>query len=182
MGFGIADHQIAEITMTYFTDEEFAGWIAETKQLPVNWRTRLKLQPKDGTSFEHRSMEVGGDSGSSFRVMLRRNTLNNNDFSLILVLVTDDGEYRLTRFNGSSHQHVNHIERRNNLPNHTIRNTFHIHVATERYQRRDRKNIEGYAVPSAAFGSFETAFEEFFATNGFVKPPEERMQKLLFAE
>lgn len=166
----------------YFTDEKFAEWIAETKQLPGNWRTRLKLQLKEGTSFEHRSMDVQGDTGRVFRVMLRRNTLNQNDFSIILVLVTDEGEYRLTRYNGSSHQHVNHIERQRGSPDHTFRDKFHIHIATERYQRRDRRNIEGYAVPTTSFSSFETAFEEFFSTNGFLKPQDEQRQKNLFAD
>ena len=81
--------------MTYFTDEEFEARIADPKQLPDNWRTRLKLQPREGTTFEQRSMELEGASGAKFRVTLRKNLLNPNDFSVILILVTDDGEYLL---------------------------------------------------------------------------------------
>ena len=102
--------------------------------------------------------------------MLRKNLLNANDFSIILVHMADDGEYRIVRYNGSSHLHVNHIEREQGLAGHTFWGVFHIHTATERYQRRDPKKPDGYAVPSPVFSSFDTAFEEFFDHNGFVKP------------
>ena len=96
--------------------------------------------------------------------------------------MTDDGEYRLVRFNGSSHQHVNHIEREQNETDHTFRDVCHIHVATSRYQRRDNKYIEGFANPTMSYSSFQTAFEEFFFGNGFVKPKSERQYRDLFAK
>ena len=175
------DHYFAETPMTIFTDAEFAALIAERKQLPVNWRNRLKLLPRDGTSFLQRSFEIQGDGGHTFKVFMRKNLEWIEDFSIGLMLVAPDGEYVLTRYNGSSHKHTNHLEREAGNQEHSFRDRCHIHVSTERYQRRRGKE-EGYAAATTAYASFETAIEAFFSANGFVKPPDAYTQPDLFAE
>ncbi len=62
-----------------------------------------------------------------------------DDFSCGLSLVALDGEIlTLTRYNGSSHPHTNHLE------NQALDKDCHIHKATERYIRAGRKP-EGFA-------------------------------------
>ena len=83
--------------------------------------------PKRDT--RNRDLELRGDAGSEFSVMLRQNKINRLDFSVILAVRVPQSNllFRLRRYNGKSHEHANHIEG----------DTFydyHIHMATERYQ------------------------------------------------
>jgi len=54
---------------------------------------------------EQRELDLPGAGGHQFSIVLRRNIMNQLDFSIILVFVDDDGtEYRLVRFNGGTHR------------------------------------------------------------------------------
>ena len=97
--------------------------------------------------------------------------LNQQDFSLILVFVDEDGtEYRLVRFNGRHpSQHTNKWEKRKGLSNWSFRNRFHLHQATERYQV-DGLEIDGYAEVAEGYDSFDSALTEFVTSNGIEAP------------
>src|SRR4051794_14906097 len=82
------------------TDGEIRELLNERKPLEVNWQTRLKTRPKSEVRFTHRELDVTGDAGHKFRVILRQNTLNILDFSIILTLIENGGDYILARFNG----------------------------------------------------------------------------------
>ena len=143
-------------------DKEIAALLSERKPLPSNWQARLSVRSKANQAFQQREMDVTGDDGHEFRIILRRNTLNLLDFSLVLTLVDADGaDYILVRFNGRHpSQHTNKWEKLKKLPNAVFRNRFHIHRATERYQV-DGFEIDGYAEPTDNYDSFESALEEF---------------------
>lgn len=110
-----------------FADDEISQLIIEPKHLPSDWRNMLNLRPKRG--HREQQLDLTGENGSQFRIILRQSNINPLDFSIILALRMPQSNrlFRLRRYNGKSHQHTNHIEG----------NTFydfHIHTATERYQ------------------------------------------------
>ena len=126
-----------------FSDAEIARLISEPKQLPSDWRTRLNMRPKRG--HKEQQLDLAGESGSEFRIILRQNNVNPLDFSAILAVRIPQSNrfFRLLRYNGKSHQHTNQIE------GDTFYD-FHIHAATQRYQdigerrhiRRDHRQVQ----------------------------------------
>ena len=111
-----------------YTDSEIAELLLEGKHLPANWRTRLlHLNRKRGHAEGH--LEFNGDSGSEFKLIVRRSSINYLDFPVILAVRVPQSNllFRLRRCNGFSHPHTNHIEGNRFY-------TYHIHMATERYQ------------------------------------------------
>lgn len=157
------------------TTTEIADLLAEAKPLPATWQSRLAVRAKSDSTFTHRELDVAGTAGRTFRIIIRGNTLNLLDFSLILVFRDEDGsDYRLTRFNGRHpSQHSIKWEKARNLPNAAFRNRFHIHMATERYQL-EGYDIDGYAEVTPLYDSFETALEKFVRSNGLSVPEGEQ--------
>lgn len=152
-------------------ETEIADLLAEQKPLPGNWRTRLAVKQKADQTFRQRDLELKGQQGHTFKLILRSNVLNPLDFSIVLVFVDDDGtQYRLVRYNGRHpSQHTNKWEKIRQLSNAAFRNRFHIHRATERYQMEGLE-IDGYAEVTESYDSFESALEEFVKSNGLIVP------------
>ena len=113
-----------------YSDGEVEAFVAERKSLPLNWRGRMRLRQKRG--HEEGALDLVGDAGSEFRVFLRRNTVNVLDFSIIPALRVPQSNrlFRLRRYNGRSHEHRNIIEGNGFYG-------FHVHMATERYQKSE---------------------------------------------
>jgi hypothetical protein len=157
--------------MKVLTDTEIDSLLAERKPLPENWSSRLAPREKAGQEFRQRELGLAGAAGSTFRMVLRQNALNQLDFSIILFFLDDDGtEYRLLRFNGCHpSQHTNKWEKRKGLSPWAFRNRFHIHRATERYQI-DGLEIDGYAEVTGLYDSFDSALTAFVGGNGFETP------------
>lgn len=111
-----------------YTDSEIGGLLRERKVLPANWRARVALKLKRG--HQERQLELTGDSGSKFRLILRQSDINPLDFSVILAVSSPRSNqvFLVRRYNGRSHTHKNKIEGNQFYD-------FHIHTATERYQR-----------------------------------------------
>lgn len=149
------------------TDDEITARSGERKGLPANWAIRLKPNYRPDDPCGRRTFPLTGDYGSKFRIHLRDNRLIVFDFSIILMFIDhEDQEYTLTRFNGKHpSQHTNKIEKKLGLPNAFFRNVFHIHLATERYQREGYP-IDGYAEPTDRYGSFDSALRAFVQSNG----------------
>lgn len=153
------------------TDDEIADLLAENKPLPANWQSRLAAREKSGSAFTHRELDVDGAGGRKYRIVIRGNTINPLDFSLILMFRDTDGsDYRLVRFNGRHpSQHTNKWEKARKLDNASFKNRFHIHTATERHQL-DGFDIDGYAETTDRYDSFESALREFVRSNGLSIP------------
>ncbi len=132
-----------------FTDTEIALLLQEPKPLGTDWRSRVELRPKRG--HRERDLEVLGTSRSEFRLILRQNTLNVLDFSLILAVQVPGSThlFRLRRYNGKSHEHTNLIEG-------TTFYDFHIHMATQRYQELGTRE-DAFAEPTDRFGDYHGA-------------------------
>lgn len=133
-----------------FTDDEINALIQERKPLPVNWRKLTRLKPKRG--HDERDLELTGVAGSKFCLILRKGRKNPLDFSAILsVRVPESGKFfRLLRYNGKSHAHKNHIE------GEVFDGVFHIHTATERYQRSGARE-DAYAEATDRYDDINSA-------------------------
>jgi hypothetical protein len=132
-----------------YSNTEIAALMQERKPLPSDWRSRIRPRPKRGHS--ERDLEVTGDGGNEFRLILRQNAINPLDFSIILAVSVPQSNqlFRLRRYNGKSHEHTNHIE------GDTFYD-FHIHEATERYQAFGTRE-DAYAEPTDRYGDFRGA-------------------------
>ena len=146
--------------------------LQERKPLPADWRKRLQLRPKRG--HEERDLELTGDAGSEFRLILRQNKINRLDFSIILAVRVPQSNttFRLRRYNGKSHEHTNHIEG-------VTLYDFHIHMATERYQEIGTRE-DAYAELTDRYGDFHGALRCLLDDANFDIPPE--AQASLFEE
>lgn len=161
------------------TDQEIEDLIREPKPLPANWQTRLRPRPKTRYQYDERQLEVVSEAGRHFRIIARRNRQNQLDFSIILFFEDADGsEYNLIRYNGKhSSRHTNRWEKYRGLPSSRFDPDFHIHRATERYQR-DGYAIDGYAEVTGAYGDFGSAMEAFLDACGFQRA-DSSQQRLL---
>lgn len=153
------------------TDDEITNFVAESKALPKNWTTRLRPHTKSNFQHAQRALEVQGEAENKFRIIIRTNTINRMDFSIILTIKDKDGgEFVLRRYNGKHpSQHTNRLEKARGEPNSSFRNTFHIHKATQRYQEEGLP-IDGYAEVTKEYASFDTALQAFVRSNGIVLP------------
>lgn len=97
-------------------------------------------------------VEVQGARGGRFRLFTRQHERHPLNFTAGLVHVDRDGhEYRLLRCDGlHPGGHVNHVE------DTRFGTSFHVHRATERYQRAGL-DIDGYAEQTDAFTTLDQA-------------------------
>jgi hypothetical protein len=161
------------------SDQEIDTLIGEVKSLPANWQIRLRLRQKQHYQQEERELAVQSPAGNQFRLVARRNSQNQLDFSIILVFEDHDGtDYRLIRYNGiHPSRHTNRWEKERLLPNNKFDLRFHIHRATERYQMAGYA-IDGYAEVTDAYTDFGSALEAFLDNCGF-RPPDSPQPRLL---
>ncbi|MDE0105697.1 MAG: hypothetical protein OXN89_25240 [Bryobacterales bacterium] len=132
-----------------FNDDEIGRLIKMPKMgadANAKWPT---LRSKRGHVEAHATF--GGTDQNEFRVVLRRSTFNPLAFSAVLMVRVPDSTrwFRLRRYNGNNHEHFNLVE------GNRFR-AFHIHTATERYQRRGGRE-DGYAEPTERFSSYDEA-------------------------
>ena len=143
-----------------YSDQEIEDLIQEPKKLPDNWRSLL---------YKARKLDVDGNDGNKFRIIVRQNDTYPSDFSVILAVLVPPGDrvFRLRRYNGWTNPHINRIEK-NEVDG------FHIHFATERYQLRRQKE-DGYAKKTCRYNDFDGAVQCLIEDANF----EERSQSQL---
>lgn len=141
------------------TDSEIASLLAERKALPHDFAVRIQVKPKRG--HKERELEVEGDGGNRFRIVVRQAAANPLDFSAILMYCPRDTNqvFRLRRHNGRSHEHTNTLEGETFYD-------FHIHLATERYQELGVRE-DSYAQPTDRFTDLGGAVDCLLADGGF---------------
>jgi hypothetical protein len=149
--------------MTIFNDSQIAALIIEGKKIPDGLRPLSRQVERN--QHRRRDYEVRGASGSDFLVAVRQSILNPFDFSVILGYKVPgfNTVFRLRRYNGKSHVHTNTIERE------TIRG-FHMHLATERYQRSAGSKEDGFAQETSRYWNLESAIDCLIEDCGFVSP------------
>ncbi len=144
-----------------FTDEEIKSFIQERKVLPDNWGSKFKERMNQG--FKEHYQDIIGEDENIFRIIVKKGDFSKSNFSVILVVRISGSKnfFPLCRYNGSNHQHTNKIEKE------VIRG-FHIHIATERYQRK--KNVFGYAQSTTRYSDVNGAIQCLFADANFEEP------------
>lgn len=150
-----------------YSDSEIEGFIAERKPLPPKWREQMNLRSKRG--HDERELDLIGNAGNEFRVILRRSRVNILDFSVILAVRVAQSNrfFRLRRYNGKSHGHRNQIENNSFYG-------FHIHMATERYQEFGTRE-DAYAEATERYGDYEGALLCFIEDLNFKTPSEDQL-------
>lgn len=138
---------------TLLTDAAIRDLLREPKALPDDFRKKLSLKVKPG--HKEVELDVVGLAGSKFWLILRQSVAQPLDFSVI-VSYQPPGTYsriNLRRYNGRSHEHRNVLE--DEAPFYD----FHIHEATERYQRAGWPRPEAYASRTDRYGSITEALD-----------------------
>jgi hypothetical protein len=92
------------------SDQDISRLTQEKKVLPSDYRTKIEMRPKAG--HKERELDIRGEDGNEFRLILRQSIINPLDFSIILAYRAPKSNqlFRLRRYNGRSHEHSNVIE------------------------------------------------------------------------
>jgi hypothetical protein len=151
-----------------YSDSEIAQFVADGKQLPPDYGSKIVPRAKRG--HKERELDVIGDSGAHYRLIVRESLLNPLDFSVILALLPNDSSqaFRLRRYNGKSHEHTNIIESQTMYD-------FHVHFATERYQRLGTRE-DAFAEATTRYADLHGALDCLIHDCGFRLPTEAQLK------
>lgn len=154
------------------SDQEIDLLIGEKKLLPDDYLAKIQVRPKRG--HKERDLDLKGEHGNDFRIILRQSIINPLDFSIILAFRPPQSNvlFRLVRYNGKSHEHTNTIE---NISFYD----YHIHKATERYQQIGSRE-DSYAETTDRFANIQQATSCLVKDCGFEIPS--GTQRSLFEE
>lgn len=133
-----------------FTDNEIVDLVQESK--PLSKQPHIILKEKSG--HKEQEIEIVGENGNRYVIILRESAYNQLDFSAILgfYIPQTNNRFLLKRYNGKSHLHSNPLEGKESFYD------FHIHEATERYQKAGFR-AEHYASPTNRYNTLEQALE-----------------------
>ena len=145
-----------------FTDQEIKAFIQERKVLSDNWASKFKKRMNHG--FKEHYLTITGEAGNTFRIIVKMSKFNKLIFSVLLVIKIPESKkyFLLSRYNGSNHQHTNTIEG-------DVITGFHIHTATERYQKHKNK-VDGYAQSTTRYSDVDRALQCLLADANFEEP------------
>ena len=144
------------------SDQKITELIRERKVLLNENRNKFRKTTHRGND-EYR-LNVTGENGNKFRVIVRMSVFNKLNFSVILGVKVPPPKkfFRLKRYNGDYHLHTNTIE------DEEIEG-FHIHTATERYQVNSVRE-ETYAEPTDRYTDANGALKCLFVDANFEDP------------
>jgi len=151
-----------------YSDLEIDNLIAESKPLPLNWQSRIQM--REVSVHKTGNFDIQGVNNNNFRLILRQSRLNSLDFSIILGVYPPGSNklFHLRRYDGKSHEHTNPIEKEKFYD-------FHIHKATERYQKYGTCEEDKYAEPTDRFSNYGEAIECLLNDCGFVLPDDPQL-------
>jgi hypothetical protein len=140
------------------TDEQIQQLLLEEKAVPDGL---FSPQMTTKSGYHRKSFEFKGSAGSEFVVKLRQTVINPANFSVILGyrIPGTYSIFRLRRYNGK-HRHINVLENE-------VFHDFHIHMATERYQKKSGFSEDHYAQPTNRHFDFKSAIEALTEDCGF---------------
>ncbi len=149
-----------DLMMTILTEDDIKILFEEEKILPKDYPKKLKTKAKSGLQHEQRELIVQGKKGHKFAIILRKNRIDFQDFSVILRYqdILTGIWHNLARYNGK-HFHTNTLEG-NSF------HDFHTHIATQRYQESGLR-IETYAKVTKTYKTFNEAIEKFLKDYNF---------------
>ena len=132
------------------TDDKIADLLNCPKRL-TNPQARSKN--KEGHEQINYKVTSTDGSGLEFELYKRQNLREEmeDDFSCGISWIAPNGEtLTLKRYNGPNHDHPNHLEKVR------LGYTCHIHIATEKYVKANRK-AEGFAEATKRYNTVEGA-------------------------
>jgi hypothetical protein len=143
-------------------DEEIDALIREPKTTP---RTLFPLRLIEHNKHRRRDYPVKSASGNEFVIAIRQSVFDGLNFSVILSHRRPGFNtlFRLRRYNGMHGEHTNEIEG-NKLDD------FHVHTATERYQKLGAKE-ESFAEVTSRHWNLDSAVRCLLEDCGFDSPP-----------
>jgi len=144
------------------TNDTIQELVSEKKSVPAGLTSPHKGMTVRNGHYQ-KSYEVICPSGNEFVIKLRQTVVNPLNFSVILGyrLPGSFSVFRLRRYN-SKHIHTNVLE---NEQFHD----FHIHLATERYQKAGFHE-DAYAERTQDHWDFASAIERLLNDCGFASP------------
>jgi hypothetical protein len=147
----------------YLTDAEISRLVEEIKPLPADFRARMKLKAKRG--HHERDLDLKGQDGGDFVILIRQSAFDPLNFSVILACRPAGSLrlFRLRRYNGDGHEHSNRIEGDRFIGP-------HIHIATERYQLIGTSE-DAYAVVTDRYVDLDGAITALLGDCGFMTQP-----------
>ena len=145
--------------MPILSDTEIAALIQEEKPIPDGLCSSMRMTERN--KHRYKGFDISCESGNRFVVKARSSCVNPMDFSIILgyMLPGSYTVFRLRRYNGKSHTHTNVLEAESFYD-------FHIHTATERYQRLGFKE-DHFAETTDRFYDLRSAIECLINDCGF---------------
>jgi hypothetical protein len=148
--------------MLFLLDTQIDAMICEAKTIPDGLCPLTR--PIERNQHRRKEFEITCATGSSFVIATRQSMLNSQDFSVILGYRNPGFNtiFRLRRYNGKSHYHTNTIETE------TFRE-FHIHTATERYQKRGPRE-DHFAKIDTRYWDLASAIQCLLNDCGFRSP------------
>lgn len=148
--------------MEILTDVRISELIREAKSIPDGLLTPSKLMPTRNGHYQ-KGFDCEAESSNRFVVKVRQSCINVLNFSVILGYMVP-GTYtifRLRRYNGKSHFHTNTLEREAPFYD------FHVHTATERYQKAPGFDPDHFAEITNRFWNLESAIATLLNDCGF---------------
>ncbi len=144
------------------SDNEIQMLIDDEKLISAQQIIGIHPIPKNSRQHTSYHLNITSVSKRKYSIQVRTNLANVFDFSIILSYYDEQSHkwYLLRRYNGSNHSHRNHIE------NTKISRNFHIHKATERYQKEGR-DIVGYAESTNKYSNWKDALQLMFEECNF---------------
>lgn len=153
----------------FLTDKEIQELISERKQMTIAPDELFQnMRDKRGHKGSDHFMER--PDGSSFIIKVRLSNENPLDFSAILGFSPAKSTklFLLRRYNGKSHEH------RNKLETEIAFYDFHIHTATERYQREGTKE-EYFAEITDRYSTVHEALNCLLSDGNVSLPPSSQL-------
>ena len=149
----------------FLTEKEIKQFISERKQMTVA-PDELFRNMKDKKGHKQSEHIIPRADSSLFIIKIRLSNENPLDFSAILGYNPPKltKVFLLRRYNGKSHEHKNKLEKEN------VFYDFHIHTATERYQREGTKE-EYFAEITDRYSTVQEALNCLIADCNIALPP-----------
>jgi hypothetical protein len=137
----------------FLTDKEIEALIDAEKRIEVSI-SQFTSKFKDKRGHREYDLVIERPDNSAFKIIIRQGIENPLDFSVILGFIPagKNEVFRLRRYNGKSHFHSNRLEGDQAFYD------FHIHTASERYQREGMKE-EHYAEITERYADIHGAID-----------------------
>lgn len=153
----------------FLNNKEIQVLIAEEKSVTSTAVDLFSMRSKKG--HKESDITIPRTDGSAFKIILRQNSKDPLDFSAILAFVPEKKkqDFKLRRYNGK-HLHGNRLHKNKFYD-------FHIHTASEEYQRAGLKE-ESFAEVTDRYSNLAEAFACLVKDCNVIVPEDKQLKFL----